>query len=293
MAVPAAYIGVILIWTTTPLAIQWSGGEPGFLFGITGRIVLSAILALVLIHLLRLPIQWDAKARQGYLASGLGIFCSMLPIYWAAQYIPSGWISVLFGLAPIMTGIMAPFWLNEKPLSLTQLSGTLLGFLGLIVIFGGNTEMGNNVAYGIGAILFSVFCYAASGIWIKRIGSPVSGLVMTTGGLSVAAPLFLLAWFLSGNTWPEAIAARTAGAIIYLAVIGSLLGFALYYYLLRSMDVTRVALITLITPVSALLLGAEFNNEATTPAIWWGAGLILSGLVSFEFGERLLLKLRF
>ena len=292
MAVPAAYIGVILIWTTTPLAIQWSGGEPGFLFGITGRFVLSALLALVLIHLLRLPMQWDAKARKGYLASGLGIFCSMLPVYWAAQYIPSGWISVIFGLAPIVTGVMAPFWLNEKPLSLTQLIGTLLGFLGLVVIFSGNAEMGGNTIYGIGAMLFSVFCYAASGVWIKRIGSPVNGLVMTTGGLSVAAPLFLLTWFLSGNTWPETIATRTAGAIVYLAVIGSLLGFALYYHLLRSMDVTRVALIALITPVSALLLGAEFNNEATTPAIWWGTGLILSGLVSFEFGERLLLKLR-
>ncbi len=37
MSVPAAYIGVILIWTMTPLAIQWSGSEPGFLFGITSR----------------------------------------------------------------------------------------------------------------------------------------------------------------------------------------------------------------------------------------------------------------
>jgi len=292
MAVPAAYAGVILNWTTTPLAIQWSGSDPGFLFGITGRFVLSAILALALVHLLRLPMQWDTKARQGYLASGLGIFCSMLPIYWAAQHIPSGWVSVLFGLAPIITGLMAPFWLNEKPLSLTQLIGTLLGLLGLIVIFGGNAEMGSDVAYGIGAMLFAVFCYAASGIWIKRIGSPVSGLVMTAGGLSVAAPLFLLTWFLSGNTWPETIPTRTAGAIIYLAVIGSLLGFALYYYLLRSMDVTRVALITLITPVSALLLGAEFNNEAMTPAIWLGTGLILSGLASFEFGGKLLAKLK-
>jgi len=292
MSVPAAYIGVILIWTTTPLAIQWSGDEPGFLFGITSRIVLSAILALILISVLRLPIQWDAKARKGYLASGLGIFSSMLPVYWAAQYIPSGWISVLFGLAPIITGVMTPFWLNEKSLSLTQWVGALLGLLGLVIIFWNNAAMGSHVIYGISAMLCSVFCYSASGIWIKHIGSPVSGFVMTTGGLSVAAPLFLLAWFISGNSWPETIETRTAGAIVYLAVIGSLLGFALYYHLLKSMEVTRVTLIALITPVSALLLGAGLNNEITTPAIWWGTGLIVSGLVSFEFGERLLSKLR-
>jgi len=292
MSVPAAYIGVILIWTTTPLAIQWSGNEPGFLFGITSRFVLSAILALILISILRLPIQWDAKARQGYLASGIGIFTSMLPVYWAAQYIPSGWISVLFGLAPIMTGMMAPFWLTEKPLSLTQWIGTLLGLLGLVIIFWSNSAMESHVIYGLGAMLCSVFCYAASGVWIKRIDSPVSGLVMTTGGLSVAAPLFLLTWFLSGNPWPETIATRTMGAIVYLAVIGSLLGFALYYHLLRTMEITRVTLIALITPVSALLLGAELNNEITTPAIWWGTGLIVTGLISFELGERLLIKLR-
>ncbi len=53
-----------------------------------------------------------------------------------------------------------------------------------------------------------------------------------------------------------------------------------------------MTLIALITPASALLLGAVLNNETTTPAIWLGTGLIVSGLVSFELGERCLLKLR-
>ena len=290
MAVSAAYIGVILIWSTTPLAIQWSGSEPGFLFGITGRIVLSAILALGLVHLLRLPIPWDVKARQSYLAAGLGIFFSMLPVYWAAQQIPSGWISVLFGLAPLVTGAMAPLWLKEKSLSFMQLIGILFGILGLSIIFSGNLEMGDDAVYGIGAVLFSVFCYAISGIWIKRIRSTANGLVMTSGGLSVAAPLFLLAWFISGNTWPETIAPRAISAIVYLAVFGSLLGFALYYHLLKSMTVTRVALITLITPICALLLGAELNNEAISPSVWGGTSLILTGLICFEFGDKWLLK---
>ena len=216
----------------------------------------------------------------------------MLPVYWAAQHIPSGWISVIFGLAPIMTGVMAPLFLKERPLSLLQLIGILFGLLGLFTIFGSQCRADGDVIYGICAMLFAVFCYAISGLWIKRIGSTVNGFVMTTGGLSVAAPLFLLTWFFSGNTWPETIAFRAAGAIIYLSVMGSLVGFALYYHLLKTISVTRVALIALITPVSALLLGATLNGEIITPAVWGGTGLILTGLISFEYGERFLNKVR-
>lgn len=292
MAVPAAYLGVILIWTTTPLAIQWSGNGPGFLFGVTGRLVLSALLALALVRLLRLPMPWTRRARQCYLAAGLGIYGAMLLVYWSAQLIPSGWISVLFGLSPILTGIMASRWLQGAPLTPTRGLGASLGFMGLLVVFGEGSQGGPELVYGIAALCVAVVIHSASGVWIKAIGISLPGLVVAAGGLLVAAPLFLLTWFVSGQTWPQAIGIQAGASIIYLALIGSVLGFALYYYLLDQVDVVRVALITLITPISALLLGALFNGEVITPMVWAGSGLILLGLACFEFGERLAPRIR-
>jgi len=93
MNIYSAYFAVILIWSTTPLAIQWSNGGSGFLFGVTGRMLISAILALALVFILKLPMQWHRQARRTYLAAGVGIYGAMLMVYWAAQYIPSGWIA--------------------------------------------------------------------------------------------------------------------------------------------------------------------------------------------------------
>ena len=53
MSVPAAYLAVILIWSTTPLAVKWSSEGPGFLFGALGRMALAAVLCVTLVTVLR------------------------------------------------------------------------------------------------------------------------------------------------------------------------------------------------------------------------------------------------
>ena len=106
MSVPTAYIGVIVIWTTTPLAIKWSGEGSHFMFAVTTRMVIAAVLSLLILKATRTPLPWHKPARDTYLVGGLGIFGAMTLVYWGAQFIPSGWISVIFGLTPIMTGLM-------------------------------------------------------------------------------------------------------------------------------------------------------------------------------------------
>ena len=100
MSVRAAYIGVILIWSTTPLAIKWSSEPGGFLFGLTGRMLLGVVVSLALVGLLRIRLPWHREARRTYLAAGFGLFGSMLLVYWSSQYIPSGWMSVLSASHP-------------------------------------------------------------------------------------------------------------------------------------------------------------------------------------------------
>jgi drug/metabolite transporter (DMT)-like permease len=282
----AAYLGVILIWTTTPLAIQWSGQEVGFLFGVAGRMLLGAFAALAACRILGLEMRWERRALRAYLAAGLGIFTAMLAVYWAAQQIHSGWIAVVFGSSPLVTALMARLWFGGRPLSLHRLAGMGAGLAGLALVFGGGLQLETSAALGVLAVLLAVASHSLSALWVQRIAAPVPALVLTSGGLLVAAPLFLLAWLLFGGGWPGRIPPSAGGAILYLALFGSVIGFALYFQVLQRMEATKVALLTLVTPVSALALGHLANNEPVDAPILLGTGFIVAGLALFQLGDR-------
>jgi len=128
--------------------------------------------------------------------------------------------------------------------------------------------------------------HSASSVWVKRINADVPAIVMTSGGLAIAAPLFLLTWLLNSGGLPADVSTKTVGSIAYLALFGSVLGFTLYYYVLKHVQATRVAMIALIAPVMALTLGNILNGEPLSIEIAFGAMLILSGLALFETGDR-------
>jgi drug/metabolite transporter (DMT)-like permease len=286
LSVPVAYIGIILIWSTTPLAIQWSSNEVGFLFGITSRMILGVLGGLLVVGLFNIRLPWHKAARATYLAAGLGMFFAMTSVYWSAQFIPSGWMSVIFGLAPIITGVMATFWLAEQALTTSRVIGMLLGLAGLAIMLLGSQQLGQHAVYGIAGMVFSVTAYSASAIVVKRIAADIPALATTIGALSVTVPLLLLVYISTGASLPAMVPPRAAIAIIYLGLVGSVLGFAMYYYVLRQVAATRVALITLITPVVALVLGHVLNGEALQTEALTGCATILSGLVLFEFGQK-------
>ena len=288
MSVPLAYIGVIIIWSTTPLAIKWSGGDSGFLFGVTARMLIGLFFSSALIMLLsrrRLP--WDQHSRKTYLVAGIAIYGAMLSVYWGSQYISSGFISVIFGLNPIITGIMAALWLNERSLTPAKIVGVVLGIVGLIIIFSQGIQFGNHAVIGIAAVCLSVLLHSWSSVWFKKLKHNLTALEITHGGLLVSVPLYLLTWFISQGTWPENFSQRGLGSIVYLGIFGSVLGFVLFFYILKHVDVSRVSLITLVTPVVALFLGYAFNNEVLNISIWTGTGLILLGMSLYQWSDKL------
>lgn len=287
MSVPAAYLGVILIWSTTPLAIQWSSEGGGFLFGVTARMLLGAVLCLAIMGALSIPLPRHRRAWLAYGAAGMGIYAAMLSVYWSAQFIPSGLISVVFGLVPIVTGVMATIWLNENAFTPGKLLGMLLGIAGLAVIFEVGQTLGEMAIYGIGGVLLSVTLHSASAVWVKRIDAGLHPMAQTGGGLLVAAPLYGLTWLLADGALPVGITDRAMASILYLAMMGSVLGFMMYYYALKHMDATRIALITLITPVIALLLGNLLNGESIEPRMGLGVAAILTGLMAYQWADRL------
>jgi drug/metabolite transporter (DMT)-like permease len=284
MSVPAAYLGIILIWATTPLAIKWSNDGSDFLLAVSARMTLGLIICLLLLWLLRIPLRRDREAVLTYVAAGLGIFGAMLSVYWGAQYVPSGLISVLYGISPITIGLFAALWLGEHFFTPAKVAGLLVALLGLLVIFVPQSDLGAISGRGFAGVLLSVLLHSLSAVWVKRIGSSLHPLAINSGALMLAVPLYLLSWWLFGNGVPEQLAPHAIASLIYLVLFGTVLGFNLYFYVLKRVPASMVGVITLITPVLALLLGESLNGEQIDSHVWLGTAAILLGLTLFMWG---------
>ena len=287
--ISAAYLGVIAVWSTTPLGIQWSTLGSSYAFAVMSRMLIGLAICIGAMRYLRIALPQDSNARKLYLVSGLSMFSAMLCTYWGAQHIPSGLISVIFGLSPLATGVFATFWLRTHELTPLRIVGLALSLAGLWVIFGQPWPGDSHATVGMLAVLLGMSLQALGLVWIKRIGlertqPPLTSLAITTGSLSVGTPLFVLAWLAAdGGALPAELSLRTTASIVYLGVFGSVVGFTLYYYVIQHLDAGRVALITLITPVTALLLGQTLNRESIPPSGWIGIALIGAGLMLYEW----------
>jgi len=286
MRITIAYLSVVLLWATTPLAIKWSGEGPGFLFGVTGRMVIGIVCIGMVLLLTKQRLIWQRKARQTYLAVAVQIYGAMIVVYWAAQFIPSGWISVLFGLTPLLTALLARLWLGQRELNFSKLLSYLLGVGGLALMFGSALTLGRDAVLGIGAVILGACLQSFSALWIKRIDAGLPALTQVAGGLLFALPAYLLTWGIFDGEWPRHFTATSVASIVYLGVIATTAGFVLYYYLLTQLAATRVALITLISPVLALLLGHAVNDEPITPNVLSGALSIFSALLLHEYAGK-------
>ncbi len=286
MSLPAAFVSVILIWSTTPLAIKWSSLGVGFSFAVFSRMAIGVLLCAVLLAAFRVRMPLHRKALLAYLAGGLSMFGAMALTYWSAQFVSSGMISVLFGMSPLITSLGAMLWLKEEAITPSKLSGMMMGVLGLWLVFRGNLDLGPTAGVGLVVLFVAVAVQSLGLVWLKRIDDDSPPLATTLGTLIVALPLFFIAWYLVDGHLPAAVPERAVAATVYLGVVGSVLGFVLYYYLIQNMEAGRIALITLITPVLALLLGHGLNDEAVLPQVWLGTASIVFGLCLHRWGER-------
>jgi drug/metabolite transporter (DMT)-like permease len=286
MSLPAAFVSVILIWSTTPLAIKWSALGVGFSFAVLARMTIGVLLSAALMAAFRIRFPLHRKALQAYLAGGLSMFAAMALTYWSSQFVSSGTIAVLFGLSPLITSLGAMLWLKEEALTPGKLAGMLLGVLGLVLVFSGGAGIVANSVSGLIALFLAVVAQSLGLVWLKRINDDSPPLATTLGILSVSLPLFLGAWWWLDGDMPQSVSLRAVEATVYLGTFGSVLGFALYYYLIKHIEAGRIALITLITPVAALLLGHALNNEQVLPQVWQGTACILFGLCLHRWGEH-------
>jgi drug/metabolite transporter (DMT)-like permease len=276
-AVAAAYLGLILIYSTTPVAIKWSV-ELGYLFAVGTRTVVGAVLIFAILKGLGIKIPWDRRAVATYLAAAISPYLMAIAAGWGAQFIASGLMASLFGLMPLATGLLAAPLLGER-LSRDHIVASLISMAGLLVIFRADLALGAHAVAGILAVLAAVFLQALSLVLVKRVGSHLPAPVINTGGHLVASVLFALTWLLDGMELPATFSPRAAASIAYLSVFGTVIGSSLFYFSVKRLTANTVSLLSLIVPVTGLLIGVVVNGEPVDDMLWLGTGLICAGLV--------------
>ncbi|MEO0442790.1 MAG: DMT family transporter, partial [Pseudomonadota bacterium] len=249
-----AYLILIAIWSTTPIAIKWSAQDLSFAGGIFWRIVISALLALGILSLKRQSLFFKPGVWRYYAIAALGIAPNFLLVYWASLWIPSGLISLIFSGVPFLMGILSYYWLGKNVFTRQRVIALLLAMVGIVVIFMDQlTAVGPESARGILIMLLAIVLFAISSTWLQKNHSNISPLQTTVGGLCFSIPPLALCWWLFDGSLPLDISARAGFSIIYLGVIGSLLGFFLYYFLLQRLSALSVSTVGMISPVFALL----------------------------------------
>ena len=286
MSVSIAYLAVLLIWSTTPLGIVWSSESINPSLAVLLRMLIALVLGALVIKVRKINLPWHKQALTLYTYSALGIFGGMLCTYLAAPYLSSGIISLVFGLSPVISALLAKKILAEPNISGVRKFSMIISLCGLAVVCSDNFTLADDGIYGVIFILLAVFFFSLSGVLVKSVSIAIHPLATTVGALTVATPMFLVSWLLLDGTVPvETWQVKSIWATLYLGVFGSLIGFYAYFTVLQKLSASSVTLITLVTPVIALSLGAVLNGEVINDKLILGAFMVLFGLAIYHFGH--------
>lgn len=281
MSVPFAVLTVILVWSTTSLAVKWSVDQISFLTAASLRMMLASILCALLMVVMRWSFPLTRNALRVYVAVGIGLFCGLGGTYWAAQTLSSGLLAMSWGLAPLFTGLIASAVLKER-FGWGEFLGVIVALLGLWFVFSTGHSMKVNAVGTLLILLVAILVQSIGLVALKQWGRDTPAFATTSGGIGVATLLFCTSWLLFDRQIPSVIHEKSLGAILYLAVIGNLLGLGAYNYLAKKVPAGKASLILLLTPVLALGLGHWLNAEPVSMQMLLGVALVFGGLITYQ-----------
>lgn len=285
-----AYLVVCVFWGSTYLAIRVGVGElPPFLFAglrflAAGLILLAGALAFG-DRLPRRAVDWRTLAIVGvFLLAGGNAF-----VVWAEQYTPSGVASLfVVTVALWMAFFDAVIPGGAGDLNWRVIAGLALGFLGSALLVGASpAELLHADLRGPLALTGASASWSLGSVYAKRHPTQTSPYVgaavqMIAGGTVVAlAGTALGEW----HTWH--LSAKGLGAIVYLVIFGSILGYSAYSYALRHASPTVVGTYAYVNPVIAVLLGWAILHEPVTERTFIAMALIIGAVVWIQFSHKL------
>ncbi|MBW3695273.1 DMT family transporter [Vibrio sp. T187] len=276
------------------LSVLWGGSfffvgvavhSPPPLTIVTLRVGIAALVLWGAVAALGLRPPKETKVWLAFL--GMGLLNNVIPfvmIVWGQTQIASGVASILNAATPIFAVVVAGILLpDEKPTPL-KLVGVILGFTGVVVMIGVPALGGNSSLMAQLAIIFAAISYAFSGVYGRRFKSLGVNPLVTAAGQVTASTLILLpiTFFVDGAIDISSVNIETWGAIVGLAVVSTAAAYVLYFKILELAGATNVLLVTLLVPVSAILLGWLFLNESLETIHLVGMGLIALGLSAID-----------
>jgi drug/metabolite transporter (DMT)-like permease len=284
-AVYALYAMLVLIWSSTWVAIKFGLEDSPPLLGAGARFALAGLVLLAFAALSRRPLRTD-WLLAGILGLAPFAFAYGL-VYWGEQHIPSGLAAVLFGVLPLYTGILAGFFLPEEPLRARLLFGVVVAIGGLALAFAESLELGDDelALAGAAALALSPLGAAIGSIAQKLRAAELDAVVLNGWGMLGGGILLLAASALS-ESWGEfAWTPESLGSIVYLAIIGSAITFVGLTVLLRHLTAQALSFLAMLLPFGALIFGAALYDEAITWRALAGAALVAAGLLIAQTGR--------
>ncbi len=270
-----SFFAIYVLWGTTFLAIRIAVEELPPLFAAGARFFTAGVL---LYGFMRIrgaakptAIQWRSLTIMALLM----FVAEYGSLFWAEKYVPSGVASVLAATLPIVTMLIEMLVLRQLKVSPVLAVAVLIGFAGVAILLlpDGHQHLAviPSLAVLAGAAAWSLGSVLTRSMELPKSRPTTAGAAMMVGG---AILLALSAGFGEMHPFPH-ISMRAVLALLYLIVVGSLLGFTAFVWLLAHMPATRVSSHAYVNPVVAVALGYFAAGEVVTWRIIAGSVLVL------------------
>jgi drug/metabolite transporter (DMT)-like permease len=287
----AGFAVIYLVWGSTYLAIAIAVRSLPPVLTTAARFALAGGVLCIYAWWRGAPRPKWVELRSATIAGALLVVGGTATVCWAEQWVPSGLTSLLCATVPlwfVLLEWMAPK--GQRPHGLVA-AGVIVGLIGLAVLtnpFSEHVVSGRGV--GAAAVLVvSAVLWAVGSLYSRHATLPESaplgtGMQMVMGGL-LCVPVGLVL----GETATVDLAHVPAVAwiaVAFLAIVGSLVAFTTYLWLLRVSTPSRVATHAYVNPIVAVALGWAVAGEALTTRMLIAAGLIIGAVVLITSGQH-------
>lgn len=284
------WLVLCLVWGTTWFFIKVGLEDLPPISFAAARFVLALIIlaGIILINKIELPKtvrEWKLLALTGILQFSINYSL----VFWSEQYISSGLAAVLQGMIPVFGLALAWFHLPDEKITWLKILAVLLGISGVAIIFIEQLQIKSVLAFaGCAAIVVGAYAAAHASILIKAYGSRIHPAGMLFGQMLCGIlPLIIYGLIKEGNPFNFRWSWQALISIFYLTIFGTILAFWLYYWLLSKIESTKAMVISLVTPLIAVIVGGIFLDEKLPPQTVFGGILILAGIGLIVFKGKI------
>jgi drug/metabolite transporter (DMT)-like permease len=278
------------LWGTSFLFVKLAVREvaPVTLVAVRFAIAASVLSAVMRARGLRLPS--SPRVWSHYLLMGVvGNAVPFTLIAWGQIRVDVGLAGILMGVMPLMTLLLAHFFVPGERMTPRMVVGFAVGFIGLVMLLGPEAllELG-----GAASDLLSQLAIAAAAVFyavntiiarrLARLDALVSAttVMWTTSALMIPAALWL------DRPWNLALSAESIASVIWLGLFATALATIIYFRVIQTAGPTFLSLINYLIPTVALTAGAIVLDEELVGGILVGMALILAGLAISQLGRR-------